>query len=499
MKRCVVGLVTCSSRAEARRLAHAVLKPKLAACVNILRGVESHYWWQDKLERSNEYLLLIKTTEEKTTAVTRAIRAAHSYEVPEIIFVPLTRGERRYLKWLRATVTALALVCVGSALGADAIDEAIQQLRTGDAMARADAAERLAQLGGERAANQFREMTASSNPEARQIGVSGLLRVSDAAADLELVRNRLREDTETLVRWSAALALGQSQRQEALPWLEEAARSDRSDIVREMAAEAAATLRGRIAWGGSLPEALKESRASRRLVLAYFSVPESAYCRQFEAGTLSQPEVVGRAREFVCVRVDATAQPELARRYDVRGAPTVLFLDGNGAELGRCAGAVDKERLLARMAQALRGTESFRDWQRRAQGNPADVTANWKMAELCLEEGREDLAEPYLRNVIGYDEANRHGRTAEALLALGVVLGHQGQHAKAVYCYEQLLARWPAFARKDRVLYCLGLSRLALGRKTEGRLALEQLVRECPHSTLIPTAMETLQKLGAVQ
>jgi periplasmic divalent cation tolerance protein len=100
----VVGFVTCPSRAEARKLAKTVLTKKLAACVNILDGMESHYWWQGKLKQSRECLLLIKTTQSRTAAATKAIKAAHSYEVPEVIFLPIVSGERNYLKWIRKSV-----------------------------------------------------------------------------------------------------------------------------------------------------------------------------------------------------------------------------------------------------------------------------------------------------------------------------------------------------------------------------------------------------------
>lgn len=104
MSRYVVGLVTCSSRVEAREIARAVLAKKLAACVNIVGGVESHYWWRGKLETARECLLLIKTTRARVTAVTSAVKAAHGYEVPEIVFVPIVAGERNYLKWLQGSV-----------------------------------------------------------------------------------------------------------------------------------------------------------------------------------------------------------------------------------------------------------------------------------------------------------------------------------------------------------------------------------------------------------
>ena len=104
MTNCVIGLVTCSSRAEAREVARAVLRKKLAACVNVLDGVGSHYWWHGKLEQTKETMLLIKTTKANMGAVTRTIEASHSYDVPEIIFVPIAAGGRNYLNWIRKSV-----------------------------------------------------------------------------------------------------------------------------------------------------------------------------------------------------------------------------------------------------------------------------------------------------------------------------------------------------------------------------------------------------------
>ena len=106
MTNAVVGLVTCSSRAEARKVAKAILTKKLAACVNIMNGLESHYWWQGKLESARECLLLIKTTRARVRVVTSTIKAAHSYQVPEVIFLPVTAGESKYLKWIRESVKA---------------------------------------------------------------------------------------------------------------------------------------------------------------------------------------------------------------------------------------------------------------------------------------------------------------------------------------------------------------------------------------------------------
>ncbi len=80
-----IVLVTAASRAEARALAEAILVKRLAACVNIVPGVESHYWWDGKLDHAEECLLMIKSTAEQFEALSTLVREKHSYECPEII------------------------------------------------------------------------------------------------------------------------------------------------------------------------------------------------------------------------------------------------------------------------------------------------------------------------------------------------------------------------------------------------------------------------------
>ena len=74
MTNAVMGLVTCPTRAEARKNSKAILKKKLAACVNIIGGMESRYWWKGKLETASEYLWLIKTTQVRIGEVTSEVR-----------------------------------------------------------------------------------------------------------------------------------------------------------------------------------------------------------------------------------------------------------------------------------------------------------------------------------------------------------------------------------------------------------------------------------------
>jgi periplasmic divalent cation tolerance protein len=99
----VMVWVTAPSRAIARRLARAVLQSRQAACANLLGPIESHYWWQERLERSNEVLILFKTTRACLSALEQIILAQHPYDTPEILQTPVGSGNERYLQWLKAS------------------------------------------------------------------------------------------------------------------------------------------------------------------------------------------------------------------------------------------------------------------------------------------------------------------------------------------------------------------------------------------------------------
>lgn len=98
-------LVTAPELKTARALAQAALEARLIACANLVPGIESHYWWQGKVESSPEVLLLMKTTKARLAALEKLVRARHPYDTPEFVVVPLTAGSRRYLDWLATSVT----------------------------------------------------------------------------------------------------------------------------------------------------------------------------------------------------------------------------------------------------------------------------------------------------------------------------------------------------------------------------------------------------------
>ena len=94
-----IVLVTVPELKTARRLARAALKAKLVACVNLVPKIESHYWWQGKLERGNEVLVIFKATRRTLPALEKLILKLHPYDTAEFIALPLTCGTERYLSW----------------------------------------------------------------------------------------------------------------------------------------------------------------------------------------------------------------------------------------------------------------------------------------------------------------------------------------------------------------------------------------------------------------
>lgn len=96
-----IQIVTAvSSKEEGERIAHALLDKRLAACVQILGPISSLYWWQGKIERSQEWLCIAKSELELFTQIEEIIQSLHSYTVPEILALPVVQGNESYLQWL---------------------------------------------------------------------------------------------------------------------------------------------------------------------------------------------------------------------------------------------------------------------------------------------------------------------------------------------------------------------------------------------------------------
>lgn len=96
-----VVFITVGGKEEGQRIAHALVEEGLAACVNIIEGIESVFWWEGKPAVSSEHLLFIKTTKDKLDPLVRRVKEMHSYSLPEIIWINLDGGLEGYLEWIK--------------------------------------------------------------------------------------------------------------------------------------------------------------------------------------------------------------------------------------------------------------------------------------------------------------------------------------------------------------------------------------------------------------
>jgi periplasmic divalent cation tolerance protein len=96
----VIVLVTTASKQEAEKIAQRLLKQRLIACANIIGPVSSHFRWSGKLEKAEEYLILMKSRRDLFDKLVETVKALHSYEVPEILVLPVVGGSKDYLSWL---------------------------------------------------------------------------------------------------------------------------------------------------------------------------------------------------------------------------------------------------------------------------------------------------------------------------------------------------------------------------------------------------------------
>ena len=96
----IIAYITAKDRDEALRIGKGLLESRLAACINILEGMQSVYWWEGKLEEARECVLIAKADASRQEEIVALVKELHSYSVPCVVFWPLTGGNPAYLDWI---------------------------------------------------------------------------------------------------------------------------------------------------------------------------------------------------------------------------------------------------------------------------------------------------------------------------------------------------------------------------------------------------------------
>ena len=100
----IVVFITTKDAAEAKIISDKLLEEKLIACANIVPGVNSFFWWESKIDQAQEVLMILKTKDKLLNKIIKTVKAYHSYQVPEIIALPIVDGNPDYLRWIDDSV-----------------------------------------------------------------------------------------------------------------------------------------------------------------------------------------------------------------------------------------------------------------------------------------------------------------------------------------------------------------------------------------------------------
>ncbi len=99
----IVIFITAKDTREAKKISQALVRAHLVACVNIVPGIRSLFWWEGKVDSAKEVLMIVKTKKSCFKKIVKMVKSLHSYQTPEIVGLPIVEGDDAYLKWLEAS------------------------------------------------------------------------------------------------------------------------------------------------------------------------------------------------------------------------------------------------------------------------------------------------------------------------------------------------------------------------------------------------------------
>ena len=104
MSRYLIVVTTASTKREATKITRCLLEERLIACANIIGPISSLFWWKDKIDEATEFLVLMKSSRKLFDKLSKRVKEIHSYEVPEVLALPILKGLPSYLSWLEANL-----------------------------------------------------------------------------------------------------------------------------------------------------------------------------------------------------------------------------------------------------------------------------------------------------------------------------------------------------------------------------------------------------------
>jgi len=370
-----------------------------------------------------------------------------------------------------------------------AIEPLAKLMHNEDKIMRFSAAKALGIIGTERAVKELMKSARSSNPEQKQMAIIALgMTGYDQNFDF-LVSNLKDENWQT--RWATVISLGMLGQKRATPYLKELFNdrylfsSTQRYPIREAARASVKSILSSINWHKPLSEGLKIARVQKKPLLVYFHIWENEWCEKMENWTLKDKRIVNLAENFVCTKVNAYNKLSISDRYDVRLTPSIIILDPEGNEISRASGYVAVKSLKDKLEyslEQLKENDKLKSW--------------WNSANTLMDQSKIDEAIPILQKIIANNPADKSDILANAKFTLAYCYGKKRKYRQSIKQFTELFNDYPNYEKGDKLLYCLGLSYLKLGKYQEGINALETIPIKYPDSKIALNAEHLLKKLA---
>ncbi len=237
-----------------------------------------------------------------------------------------------------------------------------------------------------------------------------------------------------------------------------------------------ATISSAIPWLNGLDQALEQAQYFRRPIMIDVWAQWCRWCHELDRRTYSQTPVIERAQAMICAKVNADREPQVGRRYGIRGLPTILFLDRHGQEIDRVTGFVQAEPFAAAMDAVLAAADRLEARVSAHERDPDNPARIYALADELLAQKRWREAEPLLAALT--PAGPRAGSTfeADAVLDLGIAREARGDQAAARQIYEGFVTAYPKSPRRGEAELRLGQLLLAAGEAHAARARLEAVV-----------------------
>jgi thiol-disulfide isomerase/thioredoxin len=255
---------------------------------------------------------------------------------------------------------------------------------------------------------------------------------------------------------------------------------------------------GGIKWERSFDEALKKARASQKPIFVDFWAEWCFWCHQLEKTTYADPAVVGRAEDFVAVKVNTEGgkkEEQVALRYDVQNLPTIAFLSPGGHLVLRLNGFQGPGQFPTTMDKAREAAKRITAFEAALERNPKDAAALLGLGIHLYEQELYEESRDFLRQAVQNDAQEPPLQRRKGRMLLAIIQTYDKKFADAEVLLKEALALRPPGEDEPKLLFVLGRTYASWGKIEDSQKTMQTILRLYPQNPLAQKARETIVAL----